>query len=220
MNQLPFNTYDVFAYLASGSVVVAGVDYLYGSQWLLQEEHSAVFSLVLIFGIYLTGHIVATCSSAVFESIIVGRLLGRPSTILMGGGTSKAIWLFPLYYRPLPVETRKRIGQRLEENAFAGEGEALFLHIFSTVKHGEATKLRLEEFRNLYGFARNVSFSFLVLSAMIVIGSCDAQRSVPVGWALVALFAAAAMFYRYLKFLRQFSYEAFVTYSEQQVEKK
>jgi len=214
MNQLPFKAYDVFAYLASGSVVAAGADYIYGSQWLLQEKHSAVFSLVLIFGIYLTGHIVATCSAAVFESIVVGRLLGRPSTILMRGEKSKASWLFPLYYRPLPVETRERIAQRLERKDFVGEGEALFLHIFSTVKHGDATKLRLEEFRNMYGFARNVSFSFLMLSVMIAVVSCGEGGSVSLGWALVALFAAVAMFYRYLKFLRQFSYEAFVTYSE------
>lgn len=220
MNQLPFNPYDVFAYLASGSVVVAGADYLFGSQWLLQEEHSVVFNLVLIFGIYLMGHIVATCSAALFESIIVGRLLGRPSTILMGGGKLKASRLFPLYYRPLPLETRKRIDRRLEENSFSGEGEALFLHIYAIVTHSEATKLRLEEFRNLYGFARNVSFAFLLLSAMIVIGSFDVQRAVPLSWTFIALFAAAAMFYRYLKFLRQFSYEAFVTYSEQPVEKK
>lgn len=38
MNQLPFKAYDVFAYLASGSVVAAGADYIYGSQWLLQEK--------------------------------------------------------------------------------------------------------------------------------------------------------------------------------------
>lgn len=215
MNKLPFNTYDVFAYLASGSIVVSAIDYLYGSQWLLQKQHNAVFTLVLVFGIYLTGHIVATCSAAIYESIIVGRLLGDPSTLLMSDHKSKANWLFPLYYQSLPEVTQDRIRQRLQQRSFSGKDESLFLHVFSNVKNHESAKLRLEEFRNLYGFARNVSFSFLMVAVMILIGPFDEQRSAPIGWAIVALFAAIAMFYRYLKFLRQFSFEALVTYSEQ-----
>jgi hypothetical protein len=215
MSQLPFNTYDVFAYLASGSVVVSAADYLFGAQWFLREDHSAIFTLVLVFEIYLMGHIIATFSAAIFETVVVGRFLGQPSTLLMSENQSKAAWLFPLYYRPLPQVTRERIQQRLQENSFSGQGEALFLHIFSKVNNIEPTKRRLDEFRNLYGFSRNVSFAFLMVSIMLFIGPSNEQVSAPLGWAILALFASISMFYRYLKFLRQFSYEAFFTYSEQ-----
>ncbi len=119
MSQLPFNTYDVFAYLASGSVVVSAADYLFGAQWFLREDHSAIFTLVLVFEIYLMGHIIATFSAAIFETVVVGRFLGQPSTLLMSENQSKAAWLFPLYYRPLPQVTRERIQQRLQENSFS-----------------------------------------------------------------------------------------------------
>lgn len=215
MSRIPFTVYDFFAYLSSGSVIVAVIDYLYGYQWLQRDKQSVVVGLFLVFLAYIVGHLVAHFSSLVMEQAFVSKLLKRPTRTLLGEAPRRGIaWLFPGYYRRLPATTCERVREVARRRHFTGEGEALFLHALAIVKKDEKAMRRLEEFRNLYGFARNMTFSFLVAAVLLAIGTRWGGEPPSYWWAMGAAGLALSMLYRYLKFFRQFSYELFVTYSE------
>lgn len=215
MSKIPFTVYDVFAYLSSGSVVVASVDYLYGHQWLLQEKVPPVLAVFLLFLSYVVGHAVANFSAPVLEQFFVGVVLKRPSRTLMG----EKPWgflgrLFPGYYRALPEKTRERVREQATARGFDGSGEALFLHAYAVTTKEERTQQRLDEFRNVYGFARNMAFVFLLAAAVFCVGACFTDTPPNYWWAAIAAVLGVSMLYRYLKFFRQFSYQLLITYAE------
>ena len=215
MSRIPFTVYDFFAYLASGAVVVGAVDCLYGYQWLLQPNIGVVLAVFLVFAAYVAGHAVAHLSSLFLEQLFVDKLLKRPSRALMGEPTRCYIaWLFPGYYRALPESTQQRIWMQARGRGFSGSGEGLFLHVYAVATQDERVQRRLDEFRNLYGFSRNLSFSFLVVALLLACGACWGNRPPSHWWAVLTAAAGVTMLYRYLKFFRQYSYQLFVTYAE------
>ncbi len=215
MSNIPFTVYDVLAYLSSGLLLIVAVDYVYGKQIVLEDAISAVKVVTFLFLAYICGHIIASLSSIFLEEWFVSRLLGRPSVTLMNQSSQKRLKrLFTGYYRPLPENTRNRILIQAKSRNFSGNGEALFLHIYSIIKRDEKDRQRIDEFRNLYGFCRNISFSLFIVAVLLALGTFTKQSPPSYGWSLSALFCSIAMLYRYLKFFRQFSYYLFVTYAE------
>ncbi len=212
-DQIPFTAYDFFAYLSSGALVVAAVDALYGRQWLLDTELRPLLSLVLVLVAYITGQVVAQVSKPILEDGLVARVLRRPSENLMRTERPWGRWLLPLHYRPLVRENREQVRAQAISRGFHGTGEALFVHIFGTVKLRPGIQDRLDGFRNQYGFARNMCLAFLVVGVLLLVGPFDARPAPSRWWAAPAFAFAVAMLYRYLKFLRQYSYELFVTYA-------
>jgi hypothetical protein len=93
------------------------------------------------------------------------------------------------------------------------------LHAWSSVKGNSETMERLSTFINIYGFSRNMTFSFLsaavVLSAPLGFGGTAPSPRV----ATMCLLLASGMFYRYLKFYRQYAYEVLLTYMGQAANK-
>ena len=67
MDKIPFSVYDFFAYLSSGTVVLATVDYVWGLGVLERREVGPVLGIVLVILAYVSGHIVAQFSSFLFE---------------------------------------------------------------------------------------------------------------------------------------------------------
>ena len=215
MSRIPFTVYDFFAYLSSGFVVVATWDYVYGRQWLLENEIRPALALFLVFLAYIAGHAVAHFSSMVLENGFVAKALGRPSKTLMGEPAPPLLpKLFWLYYRPLPAKTRERIRAQAEARGFDGSGEALFLHAHSVATQDERVQARLDEFRNLYGFCRNMAFSFLAAAPILALGRCFSGEPSSYWWAFIAAGLGITMLYRYLKFFRQYSYQLLVSYAE------
>jgi hypothetical protein len=215
MKNIPFTVYDFFAYLSSGSVIVAAIDYLYGYQWLMQDEISTPLALLLIFLSYVTGHVVAHASSLLLENLFVDRILRRPSLTLMGDTSRRRLrFFFPGYYRALPKETQERVRAQARQRAFSGSGEALFMHIYGVVVQDESIRKRLDEFRNLYGFSRNLAFAFLAVALMFGLGTHWSDKPPSLWWSVIAVVIGLSMLYRYLKFFRQFSYLLFITYAE------
>lgn len=71
----------------------------------------------------------------------------------------------------------------------------------------------MDQFRNLYGFSRNISFVALIAAVLLAIKLCQAPNS-HMAWLLAAAIAVAiGMFGRFLKFYAAFSYEVLRTYS-------
>lgn len=215
MNKIPFSVYDFFAYLSSGGLIVAAVDYLFGYQWLEQDKLGTPMAILLIFLAYITGHIVAHFSSLFLEQFFIGKILKRPSSSLMGKKPSKILGLlFPGYYRALPKETQERIWNQAKNREFTGSGESLFLHAYSITSKDEKAQKRLDEFRNLYGFSRNLTLSFLLVALLFIIAIIMKIQSINPWWPLISFVFGVALLYRYLKFFRQYSYQLFITYSE------
>lgn len=214
MKNIPFSAYDFFAYLSSGLVLLATIDVVYGAEWLLQEKQSLALGFVGVFVAYVAGHAIAQLSSVILENWILGRGLGRPHTLLMSCRSSWWRYVFPNYFKALPAKTQERVRANLLKRNFEGEGEALFLHVFSAVKSRAGVGERLQTFLNLYGFARNVCLALVLSGVMLLAGPID-DRSLPAnGYGIAMLAIAIVTFYRYLKFFRQYSYEIFVSYSE------
>jgi hypothetical protein len=216
MDRIPFTGYDFFAYLSSGAVWVLTVDYILGMGLLDREKISSVLAIALIIFAYVSGQIVAHFSSFILEQIVVARLFKRPSEILMGEHSRWRVlrWTFPNYFRPLPKQTQERVRKQAEARGVHSTGEALFLHAYPIVSSNGSLQARLDDFRNQYGFARNMSFAFLTAALAIFVAHHFQYHPVRFRWALLSALGGIALFYRYLKFFRQYSYELFIRYAE------
>jgi hypothetical protein len=217
MDKIPFSVYDFFAYLSSGVVWVLTADYVLGTGLLNQKDIPVVLGAALVIFAYVCGQIVAHFSSLVMEQIFVARLLKRPASILMGEEPRwrPLKWVFVNYFRPLPALTRSRISEQAEARGVGiATGEPLFIHAYPVVTSKRAIQARLDDFRNQYGFARNMSFALMISAITIVIAHRLAFHPVRLRWAALSAVAGIALFYRYLKFFRQYSYELLLRYAE------
>ena len=213
---IPFSVYDFFAYLSSGAVVLATADYIWQFGILSRKEVGPVLAAFLIILAYTAGQIIAHFSAWLLEHTVVARLLKRPTTILLGGApTAKLLkWTFPSYHRALPANVQARVRAQAANMNCDAEGEALFLHMYPLVTKTERFQLRLDKFRDLYGFARNMSFAFLIAGASILVAHWRNPQSVRISLAILAILASVTLFYRYLKFFQQYSYELLLRYAE------
>ncbi len=192
------------------------VEHVWGLGILERKEVGLVLGIALVILAYVTGHIVAQFSSFLFEYTIVARILKRPLALLLGEKPRWIVfvWIFPNFHRPFPENTQRRIKEQAVSRNCSFVGEGLFLHAYSVVTCNERAQARLDDFRNQYGFARNMSFAFLVSAIAIIATHFYGTHPVRLRWFLLAAFVAVSLFYRYLKFLHQFSYELFLRYAE------
>jgi hypothetical protein len=216
VDKIPFSVYDFFAYLSPAAVVLTTVDYVWGLGILERKEVGPVLGIALVILAYVTGQIVAHFSSFLFEHTIVKRILKRPLSLLLGEKPQWILfaWIFPNFHRAFPENTQTRIREQATVRGCTAQGEGLFLHAYSIMTANERLQSRLDDFRNQYGFARNMSFAFLVCAIAIAAAHFDGAHPVRLRWSLLAAFAAVSLFYRYLKFLHQYSYELFLRYAE------
>lgn len=216
MEKLPFSVYDFFAYLSSGIVWLLTADYILGLGYLQKDGVGPILAVALILFAYVSGHLIAHFSSFIFEHLTVNRILKRPNVILLGEKPYWIVfaWIFPNYFCALPKDTQERVAAQAESRGVNGTGEALFLHAYSIVSGISAVQARLDDFRNQYGFARNMSFAFVTSAIALIIAHFANAHPVHLRWALLSGFAGIVLFYRYLKFFRQYSYELFLRYAE------
>lgn len=215
MKDLPFSIYDFFAYLSSGFVVLVVVDLSLGEHWVLRDDQSLILSVGFILAAYIVGHTIAQLSSTLIEKMLVGKVIGKPHSKLLNPSGPISKFFFPGYSTPLPEKTIQRIKTKNSELGFEGSGEELFLHVFGTLKAVPTLKERLSTFLNLYGFARNVSLALFISGIIILIANISADSSlISSEWSWLLFFLSGVMFYRYLKFFKQYTFELLVTYSE------
>ena len=218
MNKLPFDPYDFFGYLASGLLILVGMDIVLGFPAILGREFKVVDSAILIIAIYVTGQIIATPAKALLEDGLVGKVLGRPNVNLFQEKKPRIRGLiFPGFYLSLPTQTRMKILSKAKNEGVEGIGEDLFLHVRYSQAVVQDQKLgeKLNSFINKYGFSRNLSFSALLvgigcLIKMVLSPGSDTDLR---NYGITALITAIFLLYRYLKFFRQYSYEMFNTYA-------
>jgi len=217
MNRIPFATYDFFGYLASGLLLVMGMDLTLGFPRVLGQDLKPIDVVALLLAVYVAGQLVATPSKALLEDGLVEKILGRPNMNLFRPKRPWIRWaLFPGFYKPLPWAVQERVLTRAASEGIGGPGEVLFLHVrYSPEIRGDEKLLaRLDTFLNLYGFARNLAFTSLLVGVALSVRAwwLHADPALP-KYALTALVVGILLLYRYLKFFRQYSYELFNTYA-------
>lgn len=218
MDRFPFDPYDFFGYLASGLLIVAGMDIVLGFPRVFGQDLKVIDTALLVLAVYIAGQLVATPAKAVLEDGIVDKVLGRPSVNLLRQTKSALRFVFPGFFTTLPEPIRERILAKAEKEGIRGTGEALFLHVrfHPQILSNEKLMAKLTSFLNKYGFARNLAFTSVVVGVALLVkyrvslGNVDPQLA-RYGW--TALVAGVLLFYRYLKFFRQYSYEMFNTYA-------
>jgi len=217
MDRIPFDAYDFFGYLASGLLVIVGMDLVLGFPPVLGKGFGAIEGAILVMAIYVVGQVIATPAKALLEDGLIGRLLGRPSVNLFRDKKPRLIGLiFPGYFLPLPEQTRRKILQKAQTEGITGTGEDLFLAVRYNPAVLQDQKLmdKLNSFLNKYGFNRNLSFAALVVGIALLGKFRFSHQANPdlIKYAIADLIAAVLLLYRYLKFFRQYSYEMFNAY--------
>jgi hypothetical protein len=215
MQCVPFDAYDFFGYLACGLLTVVGMELVLGFPPVLDLEPTLVSSSLLLLGVYIAGQMAATPAKALLEDGFVGRILGKPSTTLFRRKASLlGRLLLPGYYKPLPHLIADRIRGRAELEGIQETGETLFLHVRYSpdILANEKLILKLDAFINKYGFCRNVSFTTLVFGIALVTEALHVGDQALFEYGVTALVASVLLFYRYLKFYRQYAFEMFNVY--------
>lgn len=216
MEKTPFSVYDFLAYLSAGSVLIASVDYVYGSPIMKTKDISAPTAIALLLAAYILGHVISHISNWLLESILIRRILDLPTTHLMSEVKILGFkcLVFPGYYRPLPASVQNRVKDGIASRNCTATDDGLFLHCYSIATANlEKLQSRLDDFRTQYGFARNMSCSLLIAAATIFSYRIS-RHDLHIRWAFIALTCGITMLYRYLKFFRQYSYELLIRYAE------
>ena len=214
MNQIPFSVYDFFGYLACGFFLLIVTGQTLGLGVPLKGNIFLPEGSFILLTAYIIGQIMASPSAWLLERHVVRGCIGLPSVHLFQDPRGWRCKLFPGFTTPLPEVTRQRILDRARKEEIKEPGEALFLHALATVKKTEVTLARLNAFLVLYGFCRNMTFVFLVSALLLAWGITVGDKALNGWWVFFAVIAAIGMFYRYLKFFRQYAYEVFITYVE------
>jgi hypothetical protein len=215
-NKIPFTSYDFWAYLSAGFLLLFVADYVTEANLLARDSWTIVQGVVAVSTAYAVGQLVASASALIFERILVGRLLGYPRDILFGRpkawGWIKA--LMPGYFQALPDETRKAALKKGATDAAKGPGDALFWAAYAHARTTPVVMARLDNFLNLYGFCRNTAFVAFLGSALLYWSyRCGNGPAVNLYWSWAALAAGAGMTLRYLKFFSHYSVEVFTAYA-------
>ncbi|AMV19634.1 hypothetical protein [Planctomyces sp. SH-PL14] len=220
--KIPFSVYDFFAFLATGFIVLCAADYAFDLGWLQKDKLPPGMIVFLTLGAYVLGHIVANLSSYFLEHKFLRGVLKSPEETLFIETVGGWSYLFPIFYKPFPVETQKKILDRAKAAGLDCPGRGLFFHCHTIVKRDKGTADRLSNFLNVYGFCRNACMASLIAAAMLFVAAVrhlklksgavlDGDKLV---WAGVAVLVAVGLFYRYLKFFKHYTEEVFRDYAE------
>lgn len=219
MDKIPFSVYDFLGVLSAGAVVLFSTAFAVQGTDAFNLDLSAAQVLVLTVAAYVSGHVIAAVSSFLLERRLTRKVIGSPTQLLFSDD-KPAGWrrILGAYHTPLPKKTAERVLAKAHDAAsIDSPGEALFYHCFGIVRKDEYPRERLALFLNLYGFARNVSMAAVIAAVMIGISAVvNDQAETAELWigAVLALLVSVVMYFRYLKFYRQYSVELYVTYAE------
>ena len=209
--KIPFTIYDFFGYLFPGGTLWILIFFIEDFSFLLQhkiwdasknpkagfvfESFAKAFNdtpfintLLLLLVSYVTGHIVSSISSYIFERVMVERFMRYPAVNLFkkaGGlridGEPKSYCakckfyvfkaLFGKYFRPYTDDFIKQFEFQFEKQFSLKpvNGSDLFWLSFEYVADNCPISLaRSLHFLNLYGFSRNLSMTFFIAAVFQV----------------------------------------------------
>lgn len=219
--KVPFTSYDFWAYLSAGFIVLAAIDYVASTHLLYRDSWTVVQGVMAMVSAYTVGQMVASMASFLYEKVLVTKLLGTPRLILFGRARAwKPVrWLIPGYFEALPEPTQQAILERAAHSGINVPGEGLFWCAFAYARMTPAVMSRLSDFLNLYGFARNVSLAaFLDAAVLYWHYQWNNGNETALHLSQGALVVGFGMLLRYLKFFRQYALEVFTSYAHSKPE--
>lgn len=221
----PFTDYDFYAYLACGLVVLCGADYWHsGGQYILHNDWTFIQGLLAVAVAYVAGQIIAMPSSLILENAIARGILRPPVAVQVSDTQGKAEqvigkYLIGRYYAPLPQSLRTKILQKAQRQTGLNIDELrqnpdeLFMPAYHAARQSEDTCKRMDDFRNQYGFNRNMAFSGLVVMLLMLDKALRGGDVDAYGLAALALILSLGMFVRFLKFYACFAAEVLRAYA-------
>lgn len=214
--KIPFTSYDFWAYLSAGFMLLFAVDQAAGAHLLMREQWTLAQGVMAASVAYAVGQQVASASSWLYEKLLVGKVLGYPRDILFGNTTAWSGFqkLLPGYFAPLPAETQKAVLEKGSKVGVNKPGEALFwpAHVYG--RGTPTVVVRLDNFLNLYGFCRNTALVGLIDAAVLYWAYLQPKGPPEyLLWARISLVMSLGMTLRYLKFYRHFALEVFTTWA-------
>lgn len=217
----PFSDYDFYSYLASGIVLLFAIDYwLSGGDWTVDKDWTIQQNVLILIVAYITGQIIAIPSSILYDTILVNTILGHPIERQLGEADLSFMQkIFAVIigkdYGRLVESVRKNVMARATEDTKL-KTEVLLTHkqnifdiAFIAARLREEDKTRIDDFRNQYGFSRNMSLTSFI-TAVLMYYSADVNAS-----ALAVLFCClgVGMLVRFLTFYTTFSAEVLRSYA-------
>ena len=216
MEKISFTSYDFWAYLSAGFLLLLAIDKAASTHLLMRDQWTIVQRITVVSLAYVLGQLMASASSFFFEKLLVGKLLGYPRNVLFGQHKAPrwVQWLLPRYFEALPEATQKAALERGQQVGADRPEEALFWQAHTYGRGTSAVALRLDSFLNLYGFARNTAFVAFADSAVLYWSYLQTNApSEYLLWARLALVIGLGMTLRYLKFFRHYAVEIFTSYA-------
>jgi hypothetical protein len=213
MDKLPFSAYDFFGYVAPGLILLVGLEWTLGYPHLLHSDLKLFGMAAVTLAVYAGGQMIAGPAKTVLETWLACRWIGRPSNHLLGAEPPKwAKRVFPAFCEGLPAATQERVRTRARAGGVHDIGEPLFQFVryHDGCLSNDRLMKKLDHFVAIYGFARNMSFAFLLvavaLMTKIALGYGAPKDATRAGLLLVG---GVLLVYRFLKFYRQYAYEMF-----------
>lgn len=214
--KIPFTSYDFWAYLSAGFLLLFAVDQAAGTKLLMRDSWTVVQGVIAVSIAYTLGQLVASVASWLFEKVLVGKLLGYPRNVLFG---QPKAWkwvrkLIPGYFEALPDATQKAALEKGGKVGVNAPGEALFWPAFANARGTAPVMARLNDFLNLYGFSRNIALVALIDAAIFYWSYLQPKGPAEhLLYARIALVVGLGMTLRYLKFFRLYSVEVFTSFA-------
>ncbi|HEY1607555.1 MAG TPA: hypothetical protein VGF77_18355 [Allosphingosinicella sp.] len=223
-NWFPLTSYDFYAYLTAGMVVLAAYDRGFMGSSLAYQQWTVAGGVFWAAVAYLLGQIVAMPSAVLLEHLLARRFLRPPTDIILG--LDRPRWRERIIarvsgareYEPFPAANRTRIleklGKALNVLPTAVEGEAAFECAFPHARSVADSATRLDNFLNQYGMCRNVSFASLLAAAILGLSEWRIHDSKTTAFAIGALILAIGLFLRFVKFYAAYARELFRAYDK------
>lgn len=216
----PLTSYDFYAYLTSGMVVLAAADHAFlASELASQADWKVVVAVFWAAIAYLIGHIIAIPSSAIFEHLIAKRVLQDPSAVILG--LQRQRWREHCFgaivgareYEPFPPDYRAGIVAKLARQLNVAEScleaDSAFQCAFSHARSIPDSAARMDSFLDQYGLCRNVSFASVVATVFLTMFACETGNRTDILLAVGAAVLAIGLFIRFIKFYAAYTREVF-----------
>jgi len=198
---------------------MASLDYFFLEQKLIDYAAlnfaQGVVSILLI---YIIGQIISVPSAWILESLVANKILKEPCENLFQPDDSLKGYkrFFHEYYKSFSKEEVDKILRKfdIKDKVKPDEKKYRAIHqlVLSRVKTNETAFGQLSIYLNLYGFARNVSFTCFILSIILLIKSIYIECWNNTYWILALFLAGLILFYKFLKFYRYYSYDMYLSF--------
>lgn len=219
----PFTDYDFYGYLAAGLPVLFALDYsLTGGALLVTGTPTFMQGVLIVALAYIVGQIIAIPSSVFLEMCVARKILRPPVAVLLSDKAGCRDWIISTlfvgrYYAPLSEGTRNKIfdladrEEGLTKAQIITKPDIIFDAAYRNARKNEDARKRMDDFRNQYGFARNITVSCLVAALLLFNRAVADQTALILAWAAIIL--SAGMFIRFIKFYSCFAGEMLKAYA-------